>query len=57
MAGRTTRRVPTELKAIQDERLTCRHIKALMQLQQVTDENQELKSKVQTLEVCFCQYT
>ena len=49
MAGR--RKVPTDLKAIQDERLTCRHIQALMQLQQVTDENEELKSRLQTLEV------
>lgn len=57
MAGRTTRRVPAELKAVQDERLTCRHIKALMQLQQVTDENQELKSKLQALTVCFYQFT
>ena len=51
MAAKKARRVPTELKAIQDERLTCRHIKALMQLQQTTDENEELKSKLKTLEV------
>ena len=51
MAGKKGRRVPTELKAIQDERLTCRHIKALMQLQQTTDENEELKNRLKTLEV------
>lgn len=57
MAAKKARRVPTELKAIQDERLTCRHIKALMQLQQTTDENEELKSKLKTLEkeVSSCQ--
>ena len=54
MSGKKSgRRVPNDLKAVQDERLTCRHIQTLMQLQQASEENEELKSKVQILEVYY----
>ena len=51
MSGKKPRRVPSDLKSVQDERLTCRHIQTLVLLQQTTDENEELKRKVQILEV------
>ncbi len=53
MSGKHSKRVPADrdLKAIQDERLTCRHIQTLMALQQSTDENEELKSQIQMLKV------
>ncbi len=53
MSGKHSKRVPADrdLKAIQDERLTCRHIQTLMALQQSTDENEELKSQIQILKV------
>ncbi|XP_065064893.1 golgin subfamily A member 4-like [Rhopilema esculentum] len=57
MSGKKPRRVPSDLKSVQDERLTCRHIQTLVLLQQTTDENEELKRKVQILEkeIMSCQ--
>eukprot|EP00112_Aurelia_sp_Birch-Aquarium-sp1_P008956 Seg2002.3 transcript_id=Seg2002.3/GoldUCD/mRNA.D3Y31 product="hypothetical protein" protein_id=Seg2002.3/GoldUCD/D3Y31 len=58
MSGKkSSRRVPNDLKAVQDERLTCRHIQTLMQLQQASEENEDLKNKVQILEqeIMSCQ--
>eukprot|EP00794_Sanderia_malayensis_P019212 gene19212-21136_t len=57
MSARKSRKTPSELKAIQDERLTCRHIQTLMKLQQCTDENEQLKKKIKLLqdETSSCQ--
>ena len=50
------KRVPEDLVHGQSHRLTSRHIQALMQLDDVTVENEQLKSRIDFLEVFrfFC---
>ena len=44
-------RVPRETMHNQDERLTAKHINTLQFLQEMANENKELKKRVEELEV------
>ena len=44
-------RIPRELMHSQDERLTNKHVKTLSFLQEIANENKQLKQRIEELEV------
>ena len=52
-----TGKVPRDLMNEQSERLTTKHIQTLSFLQEIVQENKDLKAKVEELQVIMCVHT
>ena len=46
-------KIPKDLQVQQDERLSNKHIQTLKFLQDIVEENKQLKAKLEEYEVCF----